>query len=64
VQSVPGEADGEAAGLRAQVDRLAGHPSLAGWFVGHVGRMAGNLRSALREIDPTRCVFDRLPGAM
>ena len=45
-----------------QIDRLAGHPSLAGYFVGHLGRLSDNLAHRLRNLDPTRTVFQRFPG--
>ena len=64
IQCVPIEADGEPeVGVLAQIDRLASHPSLAGWFVGHLGRLADNVAHTIRELDPTRHVFRHVPGA-
>lgn len=47
--------------LAAQVDRLAAHPSLAGWFVGHLGRLSDDVAEQIRTLDPTRSVFRELP---
>ena len=62
VQSVPihprAEPEREVA---RQVDRLAAHPSLAGWFVGHLGRLSDRVAQRLRRLDPTRSVFRDFP---
>lgn len=44
-----------------QVDRLAAHPSLAGYFVGHLGRLSDVVAKRLGELDPTRTVFRSFP---
>ncbi|MEM9414132.1 MAG: hypothetical protein AAGA29_01480 [Planctomycetota bacterium] len=44
-----------------QVDRLAGHPSLAGYYVGHLGELSEPVAEKLRVLDPTRAVFTRFP---
>lgn len=49
--------------VRAEVQRLAGHPSLAGWYVGHLGRISDTVATYLRDLDPTRAVFREMPGA-
>jgi beta-mannosidase len=48
--------------VQAQIDRLTPHPSLAGYFVGHLGRLREQLAKRLKELDPTRTVFRDLPG--
>lgn len=62
VQCVPihPEAKIESAVAR-QVDRLSPHPSLAGYFVGHLGELSDRVAQTLRQIDPTRMVLRRLP---
>lgn len=47
--------------LRAEVDRLAGHPSLAGWLVDRAE--TEKLTPELMALDPTRGIFRRLPLA-
>lgn len=47
--------------VAAQVNRLAWHPSLAGWFVGHLGRLSDEVAAQLRALDPTHGVFRDLP---
>lgn len=44
-----------------QVDRLAAHPALAGWFVGHLGRLSDHVAARLSALDPTRNVFRQFP---
>lgn len=44
-----------------EVDRLAGHPSLAGWYIGHLGPAVEELYRRIRQLDPTRSVFRQLP---
>ena len=62
VQSVPIDPSGDPARqVSAQVDRLAGHPSLAGYYVGHLGGLAQAVSDQLHELDPTRAVFTRFP---
>ena len=48
--------------MHEQVDRLAPHPSLAGWFVGHLGEISDELAESIRQLDPTHPVFRRVPG--
>lgn len=43
--------------VEPHVDRLAPHPSLAGWFVGHLGEMRDAVAERIRGLDPTRAVF-------
>lgn len=47
--------------IEKEVCRLSAHPSLAGWYVGHMGGISEQLACALRRLDPTRCVFRSLP---
>lgn len=47
--------------VQAQVDRLSAHPSLAGWFVGHLGRISDEIAKTLARLDPTRAVFRDFP---
>ncbi|MEM6393060.1 MAG: hypothetical protein AAF797_09830 [Planctomycetota bacterium] len=67
IQSVPIDPDADpASAVRDQVDRLAAHPSLAGYFVGHLGKLRGTVSKQLRRLDPTRMVcrdFPVLPAA-
>lgn len=49
--------------VRQQVARLSSHPSLAGYFVGHLGALSDRVAEALKQIDPTRMVFRRFPLA-
>lgn len=44
-----------------EVDRLAAHPSLAGWFVGHLGRVADMVADHIAKVDPTRTIFRTMP---
>lgn len=63
VQCIPIDADGHPEQIVGeQVDRLAAHPSLAGWCVGHLGKLAGDIAGRLRTLDPTHNVFTRVPG--
>ncbi len=62
VQSVPIDENGRPSdAVRAQLDRLASHPCLAGYFVGHLGGLSDRVADAVREMDPTRSVFRRFP---
>jgi len=45
------------------VDRLVRHPSLAGWYVGHLGSIRERMAYCLRSLDPTRQVFRDMPAA-
>lgn len=62
IQCVPihPEAKVESA-VAEQVARLAPHPSLAGYFVGHLGALSDRVAESLRGIDPTRAVYRRFP---
>jgi len=63
VQCVPVDNEGRPEAIVAdQIDRLAGHPSLAGWYVGHLGRYTERMTYCIRSLDPTRSVFRRIPG--
>gem|GEM_PF-781587 len=46
-----------------EVERLAAHPSLMGYFVGHQGPMADGLVNTIRKADPTRPVYRQMPVA-
>jgi len=48
--------------VRREVDRLASHPCLAGWYVDHAGEMADHIADRLHRLDPTRCVFRQVPN--
>ena len=62
VQAVPIDAEGDpTAQVRKQVDRLTGHPSLAGYYIGHLGEIKDTVAECLRLLDPTRAVFDQFP---
>ncbi|MCC5828983.1 MAG: hypothetical protein JJU36_06000 [Phycisphaeraceae bacterium] len=45
----------------AQIDRLSRHPSLAGWYVGQFGQTGQRIAENIRRLDPTHCIFTRLP---
>ncbi len=47
----------------AEVDRLAGHPSLAGWLVEQADKAGDRIAAHLQELDPTRSVFRSVPMA-
>lgn len=58
VQSIPCETGRSvSAAARAQMDRLTGHPSLAGWLVQQEGAVGDRLAHQVQELDPTRSVF-------
>lgn len=62
VQAVPIDPAGDPrAQVREQVDRLTAHPSLAGYYTGHLGDLKQTVTDCLRQLDPTRAVFDRFP---
>ncbi len=50
-------------GVQRQVDRLAAHPSLAGWFVDPASHNTQRLEQSVRALDPTRKVLRTLPLA-
>ncbi len=58
VQCIPIHPDGTPeVDVESQIDRLASHPSLAGWYVGHLGGISDYLAGRLRKLDPTHAVF-------
>jgi len=62
VQSIPLEPDGRLKPAVADaVDRLSGHPSLAGWYVGHLGAAVDDVTTALKACDPAHPVFSKFP---
>lgn len=62
IQCVPISAAGEPLPeVLQQLDRLTGHPSLAGYFVGHLGAQRQSVAKRIRDLDPTRAVFEDLP---
>jgi len=64
VQAVPIHAGGmPETEMVDQIDRLLSHPSLAGWFVGHLGAMTERIAYCITSLDPTRSVFRAIPGA-
>jgi len=62
VQAVPIDPSGDPTRqVREQVDRLTAHPSLAGYYIGHLGAIKDTVAACLKKLDPTRGVFDRFP---
>ena len=62
VQAVPIDPSGDPrTQVREQVNRLTAHPSLAGYYIGHLGDIKDTVASCLKKLDPTRGVFDRFP---
>jgi len=59
IQSIPMEsvADDAPGSVHAQIDRLAGHPSLAGWLVSTADAAGDLVADRVHELDPTRSVF-------
>lgn len=49
--------------VHREVDRLAAHPSLAGWLVDGAGRVGDRMARRLAHLDPTRKVFREFPCA-
>jgi Glycosyl hydrolases family 2 len=62
IQSVPISAEGRP-GIEVvnEVDRLAAHPCLAGWFVGHLGDVRDTVTQRIKALDPTHTIFERFP---
>ena len=61
IQSIfTGPGSDEASLAHAQIDRLSGHPSLAGWLVGQTGRAGDRIADRVHELDPTRNIFRRI----
>ena len=44
-----------------EVERLSSHACLAGWFVGHLGRVSDAVARSIRKLDPAHAVFRDLP---
>jgi hypothetical protein len=44
------------------VERLMRHPSLAGWYVGHLGTVSERMTDFLHRLDPIHSVFHDVPG--
>ena len=62
VQCVPVDETGRPTrALTDQLDRLAPHPSLAGYYVGHLGDLAERVVNHLKQLDPTRAAFRKFP---
>ncbi|MEM9294814.1 MAG: hypothetical protein AAGA57_03345 [Planctomycetota bacterium] len=62
VQAVPVDPQGRPGeALTREIDRLASHPCLAGYFVGHLGKLADRLAARIGKLDPTRGVYRRFP---
>jgi len=62
IQCVPTQADQtDEREVIEQVDRLASHPCLAGWYFGHLGRMTRRITRQIRKFDPVHNVFFDLP---
>lgn len=62
IQSIPDIDDpGARSSVQSQVDRLAGHPSLAGWLVGPTDPVADRIANRVHELDPTRSIFRLAP---
>lgn len=62
VQAVPIDPAGDpTAQVREQVNRLTAHPSLAGYYIGHLGEVKTKVAECLKRLDPTRSIFDRFP---
>jgi beta-galactosidase/beta-glucuronidase len=62
VQSVPIHPEGRPEDeLAAAVQRIAHHPSVAGWYVGHLGSLSDCVEQRLRALDPSRPVYRDLP---
>ncbi|MCC7204079.1 MAG: hypothetical protein IT441_03295 [Phycisphaeraceae bacterium] len=58
IQCVPIDAQGvPEQEMAREVLRLAHHPCLAGWYVGHLGGMARDVAQRVRKLDPTHCIF-------
>ena len=62
IQSVPISAVGKPSiEVADEVDRLAAHPCLAGWFVGHLGDARDAVIERIKSLDPTHTIFHRFP---
>lgn len=47
--------------VETHVDRIAPHPSLAGWFVGHLGALRDEVAQRIKALDPSHAVFREMP---
>ena len=47
--------------MPAEVARLTSHPSLAGWCVGHLGKLSRHVARRIRSLDPTHHLFLNVP---
>lgn len=64
VQCIPVDDDGRPEEtIVEQVDRLSRHPSLAGWYVGHLGQYTERMAYCVKCLDPTRPIFKSMPDA-
>jgi hypothetical protein len=62
IQAIPVDADGRPeATVVDQVNRLSRHPSLAGWFVGHLGHYTERMSYLIQSLDPTHSIWRQLP---
>lgn len=62
VQCVPLDSGGQPdRSLDHELARLTAHPSLAGYYVGHLGALAEKVTQHLKALDPTRTAFHRFP---
>jgi Glycosyl hydrolases family 2 len=62
IQSVPISEEGRPGEeVAKEIDRLAVHPCLAGWFVGHLGEVRDTVTKRIKTLDPTHAVFERFP---
>jgi beta-galactosidase/beta-glucuronidase len=63
IQSVPAPSDrGADLEVQAEIDRLARHPSLAGWYVEPDPVVGDRMANTIHQLDPTRRVFRCLPN--
>ncbi len=58
IQCVPIHPEGRPeVDVAEQVSRLAAHPSLAAWFIGHLGHASRRIAHRLRRLDPSHCLM-------
>ncbi|MCC7145856.1 MAG: hypothetical protein IT443_05375 [Phycisphaeraceae bacterium] len=58
IQCVPIHPQGDPASeMSLEVSRLAHHPCLAGWYVGHLGNITQAMAHRIHDLDPTHGVF-------
>ena len=48
--------------LGCHVERLVRHPSLVGWYVGHLGPTSKCVARCIHGLDPTRAIFHDVSG--